>query len=188
MHTTTAGLFTLGEIRTASDLTSDGNLLINGNATTTGSQYIGNDLTVMNGNVGISTTSPSTTFSVTGNGYFTGGLGVGVVNATANSFQVGQCVTGNTLFKSAGRRKKKERWYLWIYLWWSKIKNIKQGDEILTLDEKTGETVWKKVKKLAYMGKKPIIEITTVSGKKLEPLAIIHILPELINQKLRSQR
>jgi len=25
----------------------------------------------------------------------------------------------------------------------------------------------KKVKKLAYMGKKPIIEITTVSGKKI---------------------
>jgi len=75
------------------------------------SQYIGNDLTVMNGNVGISTTSPSTTFSVTGNGYFTGGLGVGVVNATANSFQVGQCVTGNTLFK-APSSKKKERWYL----------------------------------------------------------------------------
>jgi len=43
---TTAGLFTLGEIRTASNLTSDGNLLINGNATTTGSHYIGKDLTV----------------------------------------------------------------------------------------------------------------------------------------------
>ncbi|MCR4333795.1 MAG: hypothetical protein NUV60_02170 [Patescibacteria group bacterium] len=47
------------------------------------------------GNVGIGTTSPSTKFSVggaagdtTGHGYFTGGLGVGVVNTTAGSLQV----------------------------------------------------------------------------------------------------
>jgi len=32
------------------------------------------------GNIGMGTTSPSTTFSVGGNGYFSGGLGVGIVN------------------------------------------------------------------------------------------------------------
>ncbi|MBU2580085.1 hypothetical protein KKF19_04005 [Patescibacteria group bacterium] len=43
---TTAGLFTLGEIRTAGNLTADGNLLINANATTTGSLNVDGDLTV----------------------------------------------------------------------------------------------------------------------------------------------
>jgi hypothetical protein len=37
------------------------------------------------GNVGIGTTSPATLLSVAGNGYFTGGLGVGSVNTTAGT-------------------------------------------------------------------------------------------------------
>ena len=40
------------------------------------------------GNVGIGTTSPATTLSVAGNGYFTGGLGVGKVNTTANTVDI----------------------------------------------------------------------------------------------------
>jgi hypothetical protein len=39
-------------------------------------------------NIGIGTTSPATTFSVAGNGYFTGGIGLGAVNTTANSITV----------------------------------------------------------------------------------------------------
>lgn len=40
------------------------------------------------GNVGIGTTSPATTFSVNGNGYFTSRLGVGKVATAANSIDV----------------------------------------------------------------------------------------------------
>ena len=38
------------------------------------------------GNIGIGTTTPVTNFSVVGNGYFTGGLGVGVLNTTPGTF------------------------------------------------------------------------------------------------------
>lgn len=40
------------------------------------------------GNVGIGTTSPATTLSVGGNGYLTGGLGVGLLNTTAGTLDV----------------------------------------------------------------------------------------------------
>jgi Chaperone of endosialidase len=50
------------------------------------------------GNVGIGTTSPATTFSVGGNGYFTGGLGVGKVNTTANTVDL----ASGGAFKIAG--------------------------------------------------------------------------------------
>jgi hypothetical protein len=42
-----------------------------------------------NGNVGIGTTSAAQLFSVSGNGYFTGGLGVGAANTSAGTVSVG---------------------------------------------------------------------------------------------------
>ena len=48
--------------------------------------------------VGIATTSPATTLSVAGNGYLTGGLGVGVENTTAGTIQSsGNILSGGTL-------------------------------------------------------------------------------------------
>jgi len=51
-----------------------------------------------NGNVGIGTTSPATTLSTQGNEYTTGGLGVGLLNATAGTIQSsGNILGGGTL-------------------------------------------------------------------------------------------
>jgi trimeric autotransporter adhesin len=49
-------------------------------------------------NIGIGTTSPATTLSVAGNGYFTGGLGIGSVNTTAGTLTVG----GNSVAPGLG--------------------------------------------------------------------------------------
>ena len=134
------------------------------------------------GNVGIGTTSPITTFAVNGSGYFGNALGVGILNTTANTFRVGQCVTGDTRLRRRRRRKTKNNPHLisplsrgsaegveddeYIYDE-PMIVNIKPGDEILSLNEKTGELVWRQVKQLAYMGIKPIYKLTTASGKTI---------------------
>ena len=45
------------------------------------------------GNVGIGTTSPSTTFGLVGSEYMTGGLGVGKLNTTAGTIQTTGAIT-----------------------------------------------------------------------------------------------
>ena len=49
-----------------------------------------------------------------------------------------------------------------------RIDEIKEGDEILTLDEKTGHFVWQKVEKTMDKGIQATFELTTASGKKIE--------------------
>jgi len=119
------------------------------------------------GSVGIGTTSPATTLSVAGSGYFTGGLGVGMLNTTAGTLHVsGQCVTGDTILRRRRRRKRKDG--SWEDVWEDvEIKDIQPGDEILTLDEKTGKLVVSRVRALMDMGVKPIWKITTASGKQI---------------------
>lgn len=55
-----------------------------------------------NGNVGIGTTSPVTKMSVSGDGYITGGLGVGVYNSTDGSILQSDGTRGARIFSDAG--------------------------------------------------------------------------------------
>jgi len=96
-----------------------------------------------NGNVGVASTSPMAGFAV----------------AT-------HCVTGDTRLRR--RKKKKNGQYTYDEVM---IKDVKEGDEIQSLDEKTGKLVWSKVNKLMYMGEKEIWKITTESGKTIRTTA-----------------
>ncbi|MBI4068107.1 NYN domain-containing protein, partial [Candidatus Kaiserbacteria bacterium] len=78
----------------------------------------------------------------------------------------GQCVTGDTKLRRRRRRKNaKGEWE--EYFEDTRIDEIKAGDEIQSLDEKTGNLVWSRVKQLAFMGKKHTYRLTTVSGKTI---------------------
>jgi trimeric autotransporter adhesin len=72
---------------TANNQLDIGNLIFGTGLSGTGSTIAGN--------VGIGTTSPATTLSVAGNGYLTGGLGVGVANTTAGTLQISDTGTGS---------------------------------------------------------------------------------------------
>ncbi|MDP3795173.1 MAG: hypothetical protein Q8R13_04590, partial [bacterium] len=143
------------------------------------------------GNVGIGTTSPSAKFAFTGDG--TGATRAFVIADSANTERVsilnngnvgigttspvqllsiaGHCVTGDTRLRRR-RRKNKNVNGEWEYDYDEVlIKEIQQGDEIASLDEKTGRIVWSKVNALMDMGVKPIYKLTTASGKTIRTTA-----------------
>ncbi|MDO8575517.1 MAG: NYN domain-containing protein, partial [bacterium] len=159
--------WTLGNGFLRTSTTTDGVLASYFNATSTTAT------STFAGYVGIGTTTPGTNLTVAGNGFFTGGIGIGILNTIANTFRVGQCVTGDTKLRRRRKinRKKNvedfndsEEEYEYDEV---QIKDIKEGDEIQSLNEKTGTLVWSKVKQLAYMGNKPIFKLTTESGKSI---------------------
>ena len=93
-------------------------------------------------------------------------MGVGTTAPSYTFHALGQCVTGDTKLRRR-RRRKKENGELedeWDEV---EIKDIKAGDEILTLDEKTGRLVVSRVNALMDMGVKDIWELTTSSGKTI---------------------
>ena len=131
----------------AAFLTADGNLA----TTAKQSLTLGNSTTgniILNaGNVGIGTTAPLQALHV-----------------------VGQCVTGDTLLRRKRRRRGKNG--EWIEEWEDvRIDEIQEGDEIQTLDEKTGKFVTQKIKGLMDMGIQETYLLITESGKQIRTTA-----------------
>ena len=143
------------------------------------------------GNVGIGTTAPAALFQVGGGATpafvatSAGNIGIGTTAPTGILDILGQCVTGDTVLKRRRRRKGRtlkeepqatgpsprgaEGPTLIEFIWEDvRIDEIKEGDEILTLDEKTSHFVWQKVEKTMDKGIQATFELTTASGKKIE--------------------
>ena len=110
----------------------------------------------------------TTTFFTTGNTnqLVLGSEGLVGINAIPvspyNLYVGGQCVTGDTKLR---RRKRKNGKYIYDEV---QIKDVQPGDEILTLDEKTGKLVWAKVNALMDMGVKEIYKLKTADGREIK--------------------
>jgi len=93
------------------------------------------------GNVGVATSTPTSTLHV-----------IGGANIT------GLCVAEDSLITLADGSKKK-------------IKDIKEGDVVRSLDEQTGKIIPNKVNALLDHGVKPIYEFATEDGRAINTTA-----------------
>jgi hypothetical protein len=100
-------------------------------------------------------------------------VGIGSTNPVQKLHVLGSCVTGDTLLPIRRRKKKSnsskndEEEFIWEYLL-ERIDKVLPGDEVLSLNEETGEFEYAKIKNLMDMGVQEIYEITTKSGKKIK--------------------
>src|SRR3989338_9087929 len=91
----------------------------------------------------------------------------------------GHCVTGDSRLTYRRRKKKGEHadeekgeWEDSDYIYGSlRVDDVQGGEEIASLDEKTGEIVFSRVNALMDMGVKDIYKITTADGKTIRTTA-----------------
>jgi len=117
------------------------------------------------GSVGIGTTAPQNTLDVTGAVTVSKGLNASNLNVTGFS------ITDDSLVTLADGSKKK-------------IKDIKAGDEVLTLEESSGKLVPRKVNALLDHGIKPIYEMATEDGRAINTTAEHPYFVKLYNEEL----
>ena len=72
------------------------------------------------------------------------------------------CVTADTRLRR--RRRRKDGSYQYDE---PMIKDIEAGDEVASMDPKTGKIVWSEAKGIVDMGEKTIYQLTTQSGKRI---------------------
>jgi hypothetical protein len=101
-----------------------------------------------------------------------GNVGIGTTTPTQKLHVEGQCVTGDTILpiiwqenqKSKIKNQTDNSKFKIDYV---QIKDIKGGEYVLSLNEKTGKIEPARIKGLLDMGIKPIYKIETEDGKKI---------------------
>ncbi|MBI2017785.1 DUF3800 domain-containing protein [Candidatus Daviesbacteria bacterium] len=168
-----------GNIFSAGALEVSGNSQFWNGAGFMGAVNIGVGATFPSGSPVFSVTSANSTaalgsaFTVMGNG----NVGVGTTSPIGALHVVGQCVTGDTKLRRRKRKKNGELTDEWEEV---PIKDIRSGDEILTLDESTGEFVTSKVNALMDMGTKTTFKLTTGNGKTIRTTSEHPYLTKLV--------
>ncbi|MBI2600974.1 hypothetical protein HYW42_03395 [Candidatus Daviesbacteria bacterium] len=139
-------------------------------------------LQVLGGNVGIGTSGAGAALQVNGGGLFgwgtassalssgailgvNGNVGVGTTSPIGALHVVGQCVARGTRIRKrrkGSRGKGEDEWED------VPVEDIKPDDEVLSLNDTTGEWEWHKVEKTLNKGIQETIKIVTQSGKWIE--------------------
>ena len=142
--------------------------------TFTGNAFKSNNFLVDgSGRVGIGTTSPTNRLEVAGNTFLGGNLTATGTLAVAGNATFSGTLTVNGLCVAADtklRRRRKNAKGEYEYDE-PEIIDIEEGDEIQSLDEKTGRLVWSRVNALMYMGVKQTSRITTEDGRSIRTTA-----------------
>jgi len=102
-----------------------------------------------------------------------GNIGIGTINPVQKLHVEGQCVTGDSLLAIAKMQNSKckaqndsEKCKI-EEIEYKQIKDIKGGEQVLSLDEKTGKIVPARIKGLLDMGVQPVYKLTTEDGKTI---------------------
>ncbi|MDD2657329.1 MAG: tail fiber domain-containing protein, partial [Candidatus Pacebacteria bacterium] len=90
-----------------------------------------------------------------------------------------QCVVGDT--KLRRRKKRADGSYEFDEV---DIKDIAEGDEIQSLDERTGRVVYSRVNALIDMGEQEVYELVTRSGRRIRTTANHPFLARLASKKV----
>src|SRR3989338_9239213 len=126
---------------------------------------VSNGMNVISGNVGIGTNSPQNKLEVIGATTLAGGVNASSLNVTGFS------ITDDSLVTLADGSKKK-------------IKDVRAGEYVLTLEEKTGKLVPRKVNALLDHGIKPIYEMATGDGRSINTTGEHPYLARLYDKEL----
>jgi len=161
---TTTGNVGIATTTPGSKLQVNGNAAI-GYAASTAVQANG---LAVGGNIGIGTTNPRQVSDVVGSSIVSANIGIGTTAPVQKLHVEGQCVTGDTLLPILRQKLNPNFDIRNSDLDFVRIDKVKPGQYVLSLNEQTGSIEPHAIRGLLDMGIKPVFELTTASGRKIE--------------------